>query len=121
MRFLQGVESLLPHLAGVAVSHVGLEEGAVCIYARGAASLARCTSYGAVYLVRRDVLAHPRGYRRTLADMPLAGRAVRVIVQVRRFKCVEPSCTAVTFAEQIPGLTSPYARYTCPLQRQLEA
>jgi zinc-finger of transposase IS204/IS1001/IS1096/IS1165 len=61
------------------------------------------------------------GYRRTLADLPLAGRPVRIVVQVRRFKCVEQSCAAVTFAEQMPGLTSPYARYTLPLQRQLEA
>ena len=52
--------------------------------------------------------------------MPLAGWPVRVIVQVRRFKCVEPSCAAVTFVEQIPGLTSPHARYTLPLRRQLE-
>lgn len=46
---------------------------------------------------------------------------MRLIVQVRRFKCAERSCAAVTFVEQIPGLTRPYARYTSPLQGQLEA
>jgi transposase len=37
---------------------------------------------------------------------------------VRRFKCLNPQCPAVTFAEQIEGLTSPHARYT-PLLRTL--
>ncbi|WP_217239999.1 hypothetical protein [Streptomyces sp. AC555_RSS877] len=37
---------------------------------------------------------------------------------VRWFKCLNPQCLAVTFAEQIEGLTSPHARYT-PLLRTL--
>lgn len=37
---------------------------------------------------------------------------------VRRFKCLNPQCPAVTFAEQVEGLTSPHARYT-PLLRTL--
>nr|QIZ00217.1 hypothetical protein HEP87_48330 [Streptomyces sp. S1D4-11] len=37
-------------------------------------------------------------------------------VLVRRFKCSARRCPAVTFAEQIAGLTSPHARFT-PLQR----
>lgn len=52
------------------------------------------------------------GYRRTLTDAPLAGRRVRIVVAVRRFRCVDPACSAVTFAEQIPGLTSAFARFT---------
>jgi transposase len=51
------------------------------------------------------------GYRRTLIDTPIAGRQVRVEVGVRRFRC-DAECAATTFAEQIPGLTSPFARYT---------
>lgn len=35
---------------------------------------------------------------------------------VRRFKCHNLQCPAVTFAEQIEGLTSPHARYM-PLLR----
>jgi transposase len=42
----------------------------------------------------------------------MGGRRVRVVVAVRRFRCQSPSCPAVTFAEQIPGLTTPFARYT---------
>lgn len=35
-----------------------------------------------------------------------------VRVLIRRFKCVSAQCPARTFAEQIPGLTSPFARCT---------
>ncbi|WP_107481157.1 hypothetical protein [Streptomyces sp. IMTB 2501] len=38
---------------------------------------------------------------------------------VRRFKCPNPACQAVTFAEQIAGLTSPRARYTPLVREQL--
>jgi hypothetical protein len=38
---------------------------------------------------------------------------------VRRFKCVSQACPAVTFAEQVPGLTHPHARRTPLLQHQL--
>ncbi|MFE5140686.1 transposase [Streptomyces fagopyri] len=37
---------------------------------------------------------------------------------VRRHKCLNPQCPAVTFAEQNDGLTSPHTRYT-PLLRTL--
>lgn len=59
------------------------------------------------------------GYRRTLADLPVAGRRRQLDVGVRRFRCVDAGCPAVTFAEQIPGLTVPFARRTKPLARAL--
>lgn len=40
---------------------------------------------------------------------------MRVIVRVRRFKCANPRCAQSTFSEQIPGLTTPFARRTPPL------
>ncbi|MFD7478991.1 ISL3 family transposase [Streptomyces sp. NPDC059837] len=55
-------------------------------------------------------------YRRRLADAPLGAALVVIEVLVRRFKCPNSHCPAVTFAEQVPGLTSPHARYT-PLLR----
>jgi transposase len=62
----------------------------------------------------RSSRVHAR-YRRRLADLPLGGRQVQVIVQVRRFKCVSPRCAQSTFSEQVPGLTTPFARRTPPL------
>lgn len=57
-------------------------------------------------------------YARRLADAPIGGASAMVELVVRRFKCLNPQCPAVTFAEQIEGLTSPHARYT-PLLRTL--
>ncbi|WTE75341.1 ISL3 family transposase [Streptomyces sp. NBC_01615] len=71
---------------------------------------ARCTSCA---MPARRV--HGR-YRRRLADAPIGAAPVVIEFLVRRFKCLNSRCPAVTFAEQIQGLTSPHARYT-PLLR----
>jgi transposase len=44
---------------------------------------------------------------------------VQVIAHIRRFKCVSPRCAQSTFSEQIPGLTTPFARRTPPLTEAL--
>jgi transposase len=51
-------------------------------------------------------------YTRTLQDLPCAGKALRLLVQVRRFFCQNPVCTRKIFAERLPGLTQVYARRT---------
>ena len=43
---------------------------------------------------------------------------VVIALRVRRFRCGNAGCPAVTFAEQVPGLTSPHSRFT-PLLRDL--
>ncbi|MFG2732569.1 ISL3 family transposase [Streptomyces canus] len=67
---------------------------------------ARCPRCGVV-----SWRVHGR-YARRLADAPVGGAPAVVELMVRRFKCLNPQCPAVTFAEQVEGLTSPYARYT---------
>jgi hypothetical protein len=42
----------------------------------------------------------------------MVGQPVALTVEVRRFKCTEAACSAVTCAEQIPQLTRPFARFT---------
>jgi Transposase len=56
---------------------------------------------------------------RRLADSAVGGANVVIELVVRRFKCPNPACRAVTFAEQIAGLTSPHARYTPLVREQL--
>jgi DNA-binding NarL/FixJ family response regulator len=58
---------------------------------------------------------------RRLADAPVSGRPVEVVLRVRRFFCDNDDCRATTFAEQVPGLTSPRARRTGLLTVMLEA
>jgi hypothetical protein len=50
-----------------------------------------------------------------VADGSAGGRPVLVILSVRRFRCPDPSCAKVTFAEQAGGLTARYRRRSVPL------
>ena len=55
-----------------------------------------------------------------MADAAIAGRQVVIRLRLRRFFCHHPACPARTFAEQIPGLTTPYARRSPLARRMLE-
>jgi transposase len=99
----------LPQLAAAVVDSVEQGEGLVTFRVRAKASDAACPGCR-----RRSSRVHAR-YQRQLADLPLGGRQVQIIVHVRRFKCANPRCGQSTFSEQIPGLTTPFARRTPPL------
>ena len=55
-------------------------------------------------------------YIRRLRDVAAGGLGVVIELCVRRFRCDNARCPAVTFVEQLPGLTTPHSRYT-PLLR----
>jgi transposase len=99
----------LPQFAAAVVDSVELDGGLVTFRVRAKAGDAACSGCR-----RRSSRVHGR-YQRQLADLPLGGRRVRVIAQVRRFKCVSRRCSQSTFSEQIPGLTTPFARRTPPM------
>ncbi|AVH54707.1 MULTISPECIES: ISL3 family transposase [Streptomyces] len=79
---------------------------ATTVQARGIGREGCCPSCGTL-----SVRVHDR-YRRRLQDVPLAARCVRIELEVRRFVCANSQCVQRTFAEQIPGFTSAYARCT---------
>ena len=61
-------------------------------------------------------------YWRTLADLPCQGRAVRLRVRARRFRCRNRACERQTFAEPLLGMAPRSGRRTLRLaagQRQL--
>jgi transposase len=97
---------LLPHLAGVIVEETAAAAGLLLLLARARAATAACPGCGAV-----SGRVHSR-YSRRLADASLGGRRVEILLTVRRFFCASPACKARTFAEQVDGLTSRYARKT---------
>jgi transposase len=96
----------LPQFAAASVDSVELSGDLVTFRVRAKAGDAACSGCG-----RRSSRVHAR-YQRELADLPIGGRRVRVIADIRRFKCVSPRCGQSTFSEQIPGLTTPFARRT---------
>jgi transposase len=56
---------------------------------------------------------------RTLADLPCAAKALRLLVLVRRFFCENKACARKIFAERLPELTSVYARRTTRCKERL--
>ncbi len=54
-------------------------------------------------------------YNRTLADLPWQGRAVRIQVRARRFRCAQSSCPRRIFTERLPKVAAPSARRTARL------
>ena len=97
---------LLPHLAGVIVEAVTAAAGLLLVTARARAPEAACPECGTV-----SGRVHSR-YCRTLADAAIGGRPVAIALAVRRFFCAAPGCPRKTFAEQVDGLTTRYARKT---------
>ena len=110
-----GVEVLLPHLAGVAVERVDRLPGVVWLSVRACGEEGTCRRCGA-----GSSRVHSR-YTRRLADAAAGGQRVVIRLAVRRFFCDAPGCAASTFAEQVEGLTTAYARRTPLLRGMLEA
>src|SRR5262249_28972392 len=100
------LEVLLPHLAGAVVEDAQVTGAGLCIWARAQADTAACPRCG-----RPSARVHSR-YQRRLTDVAIGGRKVVIRLVVRRFFCDAPDCPAATFAEQVEGLTSRYARRT---------
>jgi transposase len=51
-------------------------------------------------------------YTRTLRDLPVDGRTVELVLQVRRLKCRNQDCPQRTFAERLPDLAEVSAQRT---------
>ena len=100
---------LFPHLAGLRLRRVEDTGDAVVISASSRAGQACCPGCGAP-----SSRVHG-GYTRTVADGAAGGRPLLVALAVRRFRCLQDQCPAVTFAEQAGGLTERYRRRSVPL------
>ncbi|MET7354959.1 transposase family protein [Streptomyces mirabilis] len=100
---------LFPYLSALLIEEVERQPGRVVFRTRVRAATAVC-SCG-----ESSARVHGR-YIRRLRDVAAGGLGVVIELRVRRFRCENARCPAVTFAEQIAGLTTPHSRYT-PLLR----
>ena len=100
---------LFPHLAGLCVHRVEDVTDAVMIVASCRAEAACCPRCG-----QESAQVHG-GYSRMVADGAAGGRPVLIVLLVRRFRCRNPACPAVTFAEQAAGVSVRYRRRSVPL------
>jgi len=77
----------------IIVRQIRLEGKAVLLEAVGESDDAQCPECGTVSQVVHD------RYRRQPADLPWRGYPARLVLTVRRFRCVNPDCPRSTFAE----------------------
>ncbi|MFF1715519.1 transposase family protein [Streptomyces sp. NPDC058268] len=106
-------ELLFSSVEGVVVASVEVTDATVRVEARTTAERAACPE-----------CAYWKGrihgsYLRFPHDLPTAGKLVVVALRVRRFVCAEDSCAPKTFADQVPGLTRRFGRWTKRLRSTL--
>jgi transposase len=59
-------------------------------------------------------------FSRAPHDLPLSDHAVRLVLYVRRFRCYNPACSAITFAERLHDFLQPHAQRTTRLRQALQ-
>ncbi len=96
--------ALFPQFRGLRLDHICAALGDVTLVATSTAQSACCP-----LCHRRSHRVHSR-YRRRVADLPCAGRAVTLLIRARRFFCPTPDCPRKTFRERLPALVAPGAR-----------
>lgn len=106
---------MLPHLVNVVVERVENRPAELVIWVRSRAVSAVCRSCGWA-----SSRVYSR-YDRRVADAAIAGRPTVLRLHVRRLFCGNHECPVRTFAEQVEGLTTPYARRTPLLRAMLES
>jgi len=95
---------------GFVVESATVEDAIAVIVVRAARGGGICPGCGA-----RSERIHSR-YRRRVADLPIAGRGVRLLVTARRFYCDAMLCGRRIFAERFDAnLLAPWARRTARL------
>jgi len=104
----------LPAFAGLHLDNLVTTDTAIVITANAAAAQAVCPTCGqSSTRIHSTYLRQPR-------DLPWGGRPVQLLLRVRRFFCDTVSCPRTTFAEQVSGLTRPYAQRTLGLNAALQ-
>jgi transposase len=102
---VDGALVFFPHLTQVEVSRVRLDGDGLLVQARSVAEAAACPQ-----CLSASSRVHSR-YVRRLSDAAVSGRSARVVLTVRRFVCVNLSCSRKVFCE-VMDFVGRYARRT---------
>ncbi len=101
---------LLPR--GFAVDKAASDDDRTVVTIRGTSAISACPSCGAASL-----RIHSR-YDRRLADLPMAGRRVVLMLRARRFRCDAVRCARRIFTERFEdNILKPWARRTARLDQ----
>jgi transposase len=102
-------------LPGFNIKQVETHDDLLVIRASSIARTARCPCCGQT---STQVHCH---YTRSPRDLPCNGRRVRLVLDVRRFRCANEHCARHTFAERIPHLVPVHGQRTTQLTHVLRA
>lgn len=102
-------------LPGFAIDQVKTEGNELSIRAHSTASRAHCPLCG-----QSSTSVHTY-YSRSPRDLPCNGRRVRLVLDVRRFRCQNETCPRKTFAERISQIVPVHGQRTARLTTLLEA
>jgi transposase len=84
--------------AGFEVQHIVKTENMLTITARACTKTGICPSCG-------EETSHVHSYsQRHPQDLPISGCQVQLILQVKRFRCLNAQCSRQTFSERLPAL-----------------
>jgi transposase len=99
--------TLIPNSSEVKLICLQPKAGAIQVELRACQPSSLCPGCGS-----RSSRVHSR-YRRTIGDLPWEGLPVRILLQARKFFCVDERCSRRIFTEQLPGMVGRYARRSC--------
>lgn len=110
-------ENTIPfRLPGFVIHHV-VDEGPdrLVIQAQSTAAFALCPD-----CAQPSTHIHS-DYTRSRRDLPASGRQVRLILNVRRFRCPNEACPRKTFVERVPPVVPLHRQRTLRLSTRLQA
>jgi transposase len=106
-------KALVPKLPGFQVKQILCTQAKVTLMAYSITNNASCSQCG--QLATR---VHSR-HTRSLRDLPSSGKAVELVLHMRRFFCDNRACPRRTFAEQVPTVAGSHAQRTVRLAELL--
>ena len=98
--------TLVPSFVGLRLRQVVVTQDQLILVVSPTRRTARCP-----VCQRRSARIHS-SYERSLVDLPIGDRPVRLHLRVRRFRCLNQECTRQIFAERFPRLAPDYGRRT---------
>jgi transposase len=101
-------------LPGFEIQQISCGETALTITARASSPEAVCPT-----CQQTSQRVHSY-YTRSPADLPVSGQCVRLLLQVRRFRCQNRGCPQQTFVERRPDVVPVQARRTTRLGTLLD-
>lgn len=105
--------SLPFQLPGFQVTHVLVTETKLVVRAVACRATAACPSC-------QQLSSHVHSYYwRSPKDLPVSGKPVQLVLQVRRFRCRNPECQQRVFAERFPDAVARSAQRTTRLSSSL--